>query len=135
MKTLILISILGFSTLSNAAELTCTAYSATRGGTKFLGVVNTSDSAKSSFILTASGELYPISKADTLSDAQKLASLTISFSNRNNSASEPFIVLGQFQKIEGMDTLFNRPLLSTPGNSAGLNVNYMDKDLTINCGQ
>lgn len=135
MKLLIFAPIIALSIVSNAAKLTCTAYSSSRGGTKIIGSINTSNPEQSKFILTASGALVKASEGGSISSEEKLSSLTIAFANRNNNSSEPFIVVGQFEKVDGMDFLFNKPLLSSSGSAGALNVNYMDKDIAINCGQ
>ncbi len=135
MKSLIYASILFLTVASNAAELICTVYSASRGGTKILGMVNSSNTEQSKFILQTSGVLVSSLAGDKLTNEEKVSSLTISFSNRNNNPNEPYLVVGQFEKLNGMDILFNKPLLSSSGTSDGLNVNYMDKDIAINCGK
>ncbi len=135
MKSLIYTSILFFTGVSSATELACTIYSASRGGTKTLGIVNTSNVEQSKFILKTSGILVSSAESDKLTNEDKLSSLTISFSNRNNNPNEPFAVVGQFEKVDGMDILFNKPLLSSSGTSAGLNINYLDKDIAINCAK
>lgn len=135
MRALLFSTILSLSMVSKAAELTCTVFSASRGGISFLGFINTSAADQAKFVLTKSGALISSSEIDKLSTEDKLSSITIAFSNRNNNSNEPYVVIGQVEKVEGTNMIYDKPLLSSLGTSDGLNVNYLDKDIAIICGR